>query len=58
MWPEPATSNPNQVVGAGIGQQTQTDIQFKLYTGRGHTILNILNNFKQFVTIFVLFTDD
>ena len=48
MWPEPATSYPNQVVGAGVGQQTQTDIQFKLYTGRGHTILtilNILNNF-------------
>ena len=48
MWPEPATSNPNQGVGADMGQQTQTDIQFKLYTGRGHTILtifNILNNF-------------
>ena len=47
---------PNQGVGADMGQQTQTDIQFKLYTGRGHnifTILNILKQYfsKQFVTI-------
>ena len=53
---------PNQGVGADLGQQIQTEIQFKLDTGGGHNSFSILKHFLTVVLLtvcnnFIILTD-